>query len=341
MKINRKKLLEALNIVSPGLSDKETNVDQVTTFAFFKDRIVTYNNEVSISHPIQGIKGLEGAIEAKILYPLLEKISAEEIELIRNKNSEIVIKAGKMRSGLALQREIKLPLKEEIGDKGEWMEAPINLLEALSFVIFSAGKGLDSPVLAGIHVSSKGFVEASDGYRIARYELKGDLGANTFVIPEKNVSALIKMQNVTHIAEGIGWIHFKTEEGTVFSSRIFEEPFPNTSSWMKVNGNKLVLPEGIDDVLDRAMVFASRKTFSDEEVLLSLEEGKFSIVAECDIAWFEEEVEAEYEGQESFSIRIAPAFLKDILKRTSLCFLETNKIKFIGEGWEYMSLLKI
>jgi uncharacterized protein YlzI (FlbEa/FlbD family) len=171
--------------------------------------------------------------------------------------------------------------------------------------------------------------------------LKEDLGVNSFVIPACNVPSLIRMQGVTHISEGIGWIHFKTEEDTVFSSRVFEEPFPNTVAWLKMDGSKLVLPEGIEDVLNRAMVFASRKTFSDEEVLLSLEEGKFSIVAECDTAWFEEEVEAEYEGKGSFSIRIAPSFLKDILKRTSLCTLGTNKIKFIGEGWEYMSLLKV
>ena len=76
-------------------------------------------------------------------------------------------------------------------------------------------------------------------------------------------------------------------------------------------------------------------------MIFSLEKGKFSIIAECDVAWFEEEVEAKYEGDENFSIRIAPAFLKDILKRTSACLIGSNKIKFSGTGWEYMSLLKI
>ena len=72
-----------------------------------------------------------------------------------------------------------------------------------------------------------------------------------------------------------------------------------------------------------------------------MEGGKFRVVSECDVAWFEEEVEAEYEGSGEFSIRIAPSFLKDILKRTTLCLIGTNKIKFVGEGWEYISLLKV
>lgn len=341
MKINRKELLGILDIVSPGVSNKESNIEQATTFAFFKDRVVTYNDEISISHPIEGMEGLEGAIEAKILYPLLSKITDETIELTRNKNSEIIIRAGRMRSGLVLQKDIDLPIDEEIGEIEDWFDAPENLIEALSFVVFAAGKGLDSPILSGVHVSSKGFVEASDGYRIARHDLVGELGINTFVIPSSNISSLAHMGKITHIAEGMGWVHFKTEEETIFSSRVFEEKFPNTTSWTKMDGKKLVLPESIDDVLNRAMVFASRKSFLDEEILFSLEKGKFSIIAECDVAWFEEEVDAEYEGGENFSIRIAPAFLKDILKKTSACWIGTSKIKFNGTGWEYMSLLRV
>lgn len=341
MKINRKELLDTLSIVSPGVSNKEMAIEQATTFAFLKDRVVTYNDEISISHPIEGMEGLEGAIEAKILYPLLERIKEETIELTRNKNSEIVIKAGKMRSGLLLQKEIDLPIEEEIEDRDAWTLIPENLIEALSFVVFSAGRGLDFPILSGIHVSSKGFVEASDGYRMARYALKGDLEVESFVIPASNISSLIRLPNITHIAQGIGWIHFKTEEGTEFSSRIFEESYPNATSWLKLDGKRLVLPETIEEVLSRAVILSARKTAVDEEVIFELEGGKFRVVSECDVAWFEEEVEAEYEGSGEFSIRIAPSFLKDILKRTTLCLIGTNKIKFVGEGWEYVSLLKV
>ena len=52
MKINRKELLDTLSIVSPGVSNKEMAIEQATTFAFLKDRVVTYNDEISISHPI-------------------------------------------------------------------------------------------------------------------------------------------------------------------------------------------------------------------------------------------------------------------------------------------------
>ena len=48
MKINKKELQEALERVKPGLASREL-IEQSTSFAFMRDRVVTYNDEISIS----------------------------------------------------------------------------------------------------------------------------------------------------------------------------------------------------------------------------------------------------------------------------------------------------
>jgi len=54
MKINKNELKNALEIVKPGLANKEI-IDQSTSFAFMNDCIVTYNDEISVSHPVKDI----------------------------------------------------------------------------------------------------------------------------------------------------------------------------------------------------------------------------------------------------------------------------------------------
>ena len=65
-------ILQALTIVKPGLSSKDV-IEQANSFAFIDGRIITYNDELSISHPIPGL-AIEGAIKADVLYGLLSKI---------------------------------------------------------------------------------------------------------------------------------------------------------------------------------------------------------------------------------------------------------------------------
>jgi len=112
MEIKRTDLIDALAIVKPGLASKEF-IEQSTSFAFVAGRVITYNDEISISQPIEGID-FEGAIKADELYQLLSKLKADVIDLSIN-DAEITIQCGKISAGMTLQEEIKLPL-EEIGE---------------------------------------------------------------------------------------------------------------------------------------------------------------------------------------------------------------------------------
>jgi hypothetical protein len=53
MKIQKTNLIQALEKVRPGLSAKEA-ILQSTSFAFLNGCVVTYNDEISLSHPVEG-----------------------------------------------------------------------------------------------------------------------------------------------------------------------------------------------------------------------------------------------------------------------------------------------
>lgn len=331
--MKRSELLTALEIVRPGLANREV-IEQSTSFAFMKNRVVTYNDEISISHPIEGLD-VEGAIQADELYKILQRISKEDIDITVSEN-EILITAGKAKAGLTLFQEIKLPL-QEIGEMEDWHLLPTNFIRGLKFVIPSCGRESSKPNLMNIHCNDQGFLEASDGHRISRLVLNKELGIPTFLLPSDTARKVFGLAP-NKIANGKGWVHFKTDLGTIISCRKNEDKFPDTTALIQVQGIELTLPDGIEDVLDRASVFAKRDSLLEEQILFKAEKQKLTIRSESDTGWFEEKLKVEFQEYVNFSI--TPALFKDIIKETKTFTLNPKLIKFEGEDWIYIMAVK-
>lgn len=335
MNLKRNDLIYALEIVKPGLA-KDDKIEQSTSFAFIKNRVVTYNDEISVSHPIKGLK-LTGAVEAEKLYAFLAKITNDDIEL-EVSDKELRIVAGRAKAGFTLQSEIKLPLSGELEEVGEWSELPETFSKYVSFAIPSCSREQSKPRLKCVHITSDGVIEASDGYRITRCDMGVELGVSTFLIPAANAQQVVQL-SPTKIAEGNGWMHFGTEEGTVLSCRLQEDEFPDTAPHMMVKGLKIIFPNSINEVLTKAMIFSKRDKAIKETVYIKLTTNKMSISAKADTGWFEETLNFKYSGEE-IDFAISPMLLEGIMKETQEGTLGKGKILFQGEGWQYMSLLK-
>ena len=328
--MKKSNLINALEIVKPGLATKEI-IEQSTSFAFMGDRVVTYNDEISISHPVEGLE-IVGAVQSSELYQILKKIKQDEIE-VELTETEVLLTAGRVKVGLTLQSEIKLPL-EEVGTISEWKDLPDNFLEALRSASLSCSKDNAKPVLNCVHINSKGFIEASDGYQIMKTTLTTKLNIPTFLIPSSSVSIVLKALPVK-IASGTGWVHFKTETETVISCRVIEDAFPDTSAILKVEGRELAFPRTIGDILDRASVF---KEGNNENVTVALEKHRIKVSSNSETGWFLEESNVKYEG-EPVEFDIVPSLLKNIITSGLTCVFDGSKLKFQGELWEFITVV--
>lgn len=335
IKIDKAELQTALEIVKPGLASKE-KLEQSTSFAFIAGRVVTYNDEISVSHPVPGLD-LEGAILAENLYKFLGKVKEKEITCTST-SSEIVLTAGKAKAGLILQSEVTLPLKEELGEAKSWKRLPTDFVKDIKFVMAASSKDSSRPKLTCVHVNQSGYVEASDGLRIAWHELTDKMPIPTFLIPATSVIEVVKL-NPNGIAVGKGWVHFRTKEKTIISCRILAEEFVQTAPLLRLQGTEVFLPAGLDEVLDRATVFSKRDHLLDEEVLITIKNKKLIMEAKSESAWFKEEVDINF-NSEPLTFSITPYLLKGILSETSACELSDKKIKFKGPKWIYVGLLR-
>jgi len=334
MKINRQELVKALEIVRPGLASKEI-IEQSTSFAFVNGRVITYNDEISISHPVENLD-ITGAIKAEELYKLLGKLTEEELE-IEITGTEVRIQSEKAKAGFPLQKEITLPLMDT-EELSTWKELPKNLSTAMQFCLFSCSNDMSRPELTCIHLQEDGVIESCDNYRATQYKMGITLPLDNVLIPGRTVERLLKYK-IKEVVESPGWLHFKTEDQTIFSCRVLEEKYPNITPILQMQGEKIIFPKKIGKVLEKASVFSKKEFLSDETVSIRFDNKKAHIRAEGESGWFEEEINALYSG-ESITFHVNPVFLQEICEKLQTSYLTEGKIKFVGDNWEHVVALQ-
>lgn len=333
--INRAELIEALEKTKPGLSKTEV-IEQATSFVFSDGLIITYNDEISVAHPLEELKGIEGAVKAEELYKLLTRMKDDELE-IDIINNELRIITEHVKAGLVIE-EIRLPLLDNVKHE-KWHALPENFLDALKFVVFSCSRDMSKPVLTCVNITSN-HVEASDGFRVTRQHLKTNLPIKRpFLIPESSVKQIINY-DIENIVVEEEWAHFQTKDDTVLSCRIFNDVYPDIDAIgiLEVEGIKLQLPNNLNEVIDRVAVFTQKQGLIGTEVLVSIADKKFKVRGQNEYGWVEEECRINYKKQ---PIRFStnPEFLKDIVRLTQKCTVGKEKMKFVGDGWVHVLAL--
>jgi DNA polymerase III sliding clamp (beta) subunit (PCNA family) len=331
MKINKTELQLALEKVKPGLASKEV-IEQSTSFAFMGNRVVTYNDEISISHPVKGLE-VTGAVKAQALYSFLSKVKRDEIDVEWEEN-QVVIKAGKSKAGLVFEQEVRLPV-EEVGEIGKWKKLPAEILDALKFCYPCCSKDMSRPVLTCVYVGGDS-VQASDSYQIVKYRLEKKVPVKGFLIPASSTRELVKY-DIKEIAEGQGWYHFKTDDGTIFSSRVFNGEFPDIERFLEFKGKEVSFPKTAIQALERARIF-SKGDFNAsnlEIVEVEVTEGQIKFSAQDSSGWFEEIIKTKYKG-EKIKFTTSVEFLINLLGQAPSCIYGEGRVKFSGEKWTHV-----
>lgn len=332
--MKKRELLQALETVKPGLASREI-IEQATSFAFMNGCVVTYNDEISVSRPVEGLE-IEGAVEAEVLHKFLARAGADDVE-VEAAGSEIRLTAGRARAGLALQAEIRLPVGE-VGKVDEWHALPEGFIGAVRTCLPSCARGMSHPVLTCVHARRDGLVEATDNYRITRAEIGSEIPVDTFLMPAASARELLKF-GAAEVAFGGGWMHFRTDAGTVLSCRVFEDKFPDVSKFLEVkDGTELRLPKESKEMLERAAVFTEASE-RDDDVEIRVGDRRMTASVRADTSWFEEDAPIQYRG-DPLSFAVNPLFLRDMVEQVRVCTVGGAVIKFEGEGWVHVIALR-
>jgi DNA polymerase III sliding clamp (beta) subunit (PCNA family) len=345
MEVNKIDVLNALSIVKPGLANRE-HLEQTTSFAFVHERVITYNDEISISHPIDDFD-VTGAVNAEELYGLLGKLK-EEVIKIKVKDGQLLVKSGNVKAGLKCDHEIVLPLEQELSEKKKWhdLEEPKAFNKALTFAMHTCGSDMSQVKLTCVCVQKKGIVYGSDGYRIAKC-LIPKMPVKDFLIAASIVSEVTKLKPI-RIALHKDWVHFQNKKGTIISCRLVLEEYMENEKLDGVlaikNKDAIVFPDKIKAMLEKVGQFAKRDFVFDEVVEVDIKKGLLTLRAEAQIthSWVTESAKIDFDGEINFSI--TPLLFVNILQETKTAQLgkRLDKVKFLAEdgSWEYVIMLR-
>ena len=275
MKCDRKRLLEELRAVMPGVDQKAPLLEGADAFQFYGGRLYSYNDAVSVSVEThlteimagdgeEEVQGLECAIRAKELLALLTKLKQEELNA--------AVTDGRLRlSAKGIKAELPIleaTLSEKIdllGIRSKWKPLPQEFQEALRTCAIEDN---DSH-LNGVYVTGSEMFSA-DHSRINRFTLGKDLG--TFWIADKSAAYLARLPHVTHYQANDAWVHFKAKPPkddeeqieVVFSAKRLRDSNYPVDKIQKVleshepveSDQVLKFPEEMEGALDRAGIFS-------------------------------------------------------------------------------------
>lgn len=333
MKINRKELVSKLESLKPGLVAK-SNTPQSDYFLFLNDSIYTFNDESCCRIP-SPFTEIETAVPAKKILEILGKMSEDEVDL-ELESDGLHIFGDDKEATIFVDNNIEAPLSS-VDVPDEWSELPEDFIQAVNTVQQCCSTNESWFVLNCVHIHPE-WIEACDNAQICRWPSL--TGFETSVLIRNPVVKNIPKGKYTHFAEGKNWIHFKNEEGLIFSCRRYSEEYFDCSDFLTVEnkGESLEFPEGLDRAVDNASLFSVDQTGEDNKILIEMGKNKIKIMGEGMSGWYKQKIKCNYKS-DVFSFLISPELLKDIAKKHQNCSLYNNKIIVNGEKYIYVALL--
>lgn len=332
IRVKREEFLSRLQSVQAGLSARDV-VEQSSCFVFRDRMVYTYNDEVSCRSKTSFPKSFVGAVAAKPLIALLQKMPEEDVELEMS-DSELKVVGVKRRAGIRVEKEILLAI-EGVEEPSEWRELPAEFADALEIVSACAGTDDSFFTLTCVHIAPK-FIESCDNLQMARFRIRTGVKAKSLV-RAKSLKQIAVM-GMTEIAETDSWLHFRNSNGLVYSCRRFLEDFPDLTDMLDVEGEKTTLPGGLGEAVDRASIFASDNATSDR-VKVSLRPGKVRITGQGTNGTYTELKKVKYDGP-AIEFMVAPKLLIELNKRHNACEINQERLKVEGERYVYIACLQ-
>lgn len=338
--VDKEELLVALDAVGPALAGEE-KVEQATSFGFQGGWVRAYDDELAISHPLSGLgKDFEGAVLAEGLHKILKKAKGQKVSLRRVKN-ELIVKAGRLVAGIPLVREVRMP-SNPADSVEKWDDLPNDFAGALKFVLFATSTNMSLPSLTCVHVNTKSWtLETCDNFRAVRRTVKGaKCGLGSFLLPASAARCLLNYDPVA-VSRSDGWVHFRTAGKSVFSARVYDLEYPDTSGFYSAIGEdekaaQIKFPKSLHGVVERAMIFSKGESAAGEFVTFRIEKGKLELKASGVRGWSSEEVPIRYDG-EPLEFAASADFLMDCLALGELeCWVGDEVFLFSGDGWEHI-----
>jgi DNA polymerase III sliding clamp (beta) subunit (PCNA family) len=197
---------------------------------------------------------------------------------------------------------------------------PADFTNGLALVEGFAATNSAFPARCGVSIGPDGLA-ATDGFRAGFYEMSIPVEDES-ILPIKAVGEILKFGNMESFSSVEGWLHFRSQDGVLFSVRKRKGDFPREGIKNLLNfdglGAPFLFPEDMIKSLDRAAVLSSAGENGGEFVLLSLDpKGNLIIHGERQFGEINEKFlkSDKWSFPPGASLKVNPNFLMNILSQ--------------------------
>jgi hypothetical protein len=255
--IKKTEALSAVKKVMPGVENGSTIIEGADAIVFTGESIHSYNDTISVSVPFDSGE-VKGVFKGMDLFRLLQKLPEEDIQFEPAK-SGMAMKSGNAEVTI---NSVESDLQEYLEGLGisklKWKSVPEDFWEGIRLCKISCS----TSSTRGIFITNK-LMMSTDGIRLNYYDLNESF--DTCWVDDPAWTELLRLPGeITEYSVTESWIHFRNEEGVVFSAKRKEDEYYPTKKMLalretvKVEENDIqcALPKDLDKVIDRVAVFS-------------------------------------------------------------------------------------
>ena len=344
MEVNREELMDVLNLVRPGLSQKEV-IEQSNHFIFNKDEILAYNDELLISYPFD--IELTCTVDASLFLKLLSRLETEMVSL-ELKKGVLEVWNEKTNAQLPIVEESEIfeyirNVTKEATDADFHRLSP-DFIEGLRLCAFSADTDRQMGTLTCVRIEGKNVMSGSKT-RISWYEMDKEVPED-FYIEATLIQELIKYEDISSYYLSKSWAHFKSEGGTTFSARrvipldllSFKEAFEGFDLGVRIR-----IPADLRQSIETVNLVNEGEQAADKLVTLHIDESKVTCKAESTRGGILQEVDFEKPPniEKPFSLQIRPDFLIDVLEKATYMYVDESHVLFKRQAFQHIAGLNV
>lgn len=326
-KINKDQLLSQLELVQPGLSNREI-IEQSSCYIFRDGLLCTYNDEIACT--LKSCLDITGAVRATPLLSLLRQLKEEVIE-ISTTETALVVRGKSKRADIVMEADITIPI-ESVERPTKWSPVSEQFSEAVKLVEQCVSKNEEHFSLTCIHIHPH-WVEACDNHQATRVDL--DTGIKKSILAKRDSLKWVSELDMQKFCETENWLHFKNSSGLILSCRRYEDEFPELDAVLDNTGEKMSLPKGLVEAAKKASIFSS-DTQDSNQILVKLEPSKLRLEGSGVTGSYKEVKKVSYKGPK-ISFLVGPDLLQEITKQHNQCEVSKNHLIVRGPNFRFVS----
>jgi DNA polymerase III sliding clamp (beta) subunit (PCNA family) len=316
MQINRQELLSALERTMPGLAQKKDFIESYMNFSFDDNRIVTYNESVAVSVPIE--TGFTCSVPAKEFHNIIKKLNTPELDIDLD-GGQLKIHGPNTKAAIHVLQDDKIKTAtQSLLDLVAWKPLPSDFQDGVEQCGISTDMSSLMPWMKTLNIKGNQILSA-DSHRISQFIFKEPLDDNLHEelhIPFNSISGSIGQKFVEYYITK-DWFHMRAEDGLVYSAKLMDlETVPDMEKYFDVTGDDFVLPEDSAKVIDLVAVMSEDAKGTTKWVKISITSKKVTFRCERQgTGWIEQELVTDYVGL-PISFMLNPISAENILKYT-------------------------